>query len=264
MWSVLGCGLARASAARAYVELSDQSSVLPLPINIETEALLEDPGVELSDQFTVPPQPNNIKTSARVGQVDVEVKLQNSVPSPIDVFIFNEGVLCNENCIAKRHNYKKKDSLIKNRIIGPQSINIETSNGIGQASVEVSPQKSVPSHPNNIETSDGVGQISERQQDLCSHFARIYDSPEAIEQLALMLSPIDSEDARQDLNKCEFYDRDRYNKAAKLFFLLPSFKKMSVSIEVIKLLRNSTPKKLIIREIDYCLVSGNYTYCHLN
>ena len=42
------------------------------------------------------------------------------------------------------------------------------------------------------------------------------DSRSAIEELARMLSHVDSPEHLRDLNQCEFYERSRFNKAAKL------------------------------------------------
>ncbi len=63
-------------------------------------------------------------------------------------------------------------------------------------------QTSGPSAANYIDD-DARVKPSEIQQDLKKHFARIYDTREAIEQLAQMLSPIDSPEALQGRNQLQ-------------------------------------------------------------
>ncbi len=154
-----------------------QSTVLPIPNNIETKGEIEHSDLELDEKSTVLPVPINIEPEAQIEHPDLEVDGKSTV-LPVD------------------HN-------------------IETKGEIEHLELEVELQTSGPLAANYID-SDARVKPSEIQADLKKHFARIYDSPEAIEQLALMLSPIDSPEALQDLNKCEFYDRERFNKAAKL------------------------------------------------
>ncbi len=57
-----------------------QSSVLPVPNNIETEAQIEHPNIEVDDQSAVLPVANNIETEAQVEHLKLEVELQTSEP----------------------------------------------------------------------------------------------------------------------------------------------------------------------------------------
>ncbi len=220
------------------IEVDGNSTVLPVPINIETEAQVEHLDIEVDGKSAVLPVSNNIETKAQVEHLELEVDGKSTVlPVPNNIETNRQvehlklevdgksTVLPVPNNIkteaqVEQPNVELDDQLTVLRV----PINIETNREVEHRLVELELQTSGPSAANYID-SDEQGKPSEIQPDLCSHFAKIYDSPEAIEQLALMLSPIDSPEALQDLNKCEFYDRDRYNKAAKL---LPKSKQLEL------------------------------------
>ena len=67
------------------------------------------------------------------------------------------------------------------------------------------------------------------------HFSLLYDSPTAIEKITLMLSKVENTSDLQVLNQQEFYDRDRFNKAAKL---LPKDKQQQLRSIAIDLARS--------------------------
>nr|MDJ0726937.1 hypothetical protein [Prochloraceae cyanobacterium] len=59
-------------------------------------------------------------------------------------------------------------------------------------------------------------EFEQKYQELQEHFAKTYFTDEGIAELASMLSLVDSAEHLREINELEFYDRTRYNQAAKL------------------------------------------------
>ena len=82
---------------------------------------------------------------------------------------------------------------------------------------------------------------------LKEYFAKRYDSPEDRKELAEILSRVHTVEMLLDLNECEFYDRDRYNRAARLLSKEKQDELRAIAIELDEIHGSDRPRSYLER-----------------
>ena len=194
-------------------------TVPSVPINIETDGGEVGQIIESSLQDSVPPVANNIETDGgEVGQLDATDGGEVGQLDAVDKDLTSESQFI-LSLLNDLENQPTRGTRFKTTTQIEELLSIEFEQRI--IAVEKEILSACPDFYSRwmnalVPLLEELPASVNSPESLEEHLCRIYDSPTAIEKIALMLIKVENTSDLQVLNQQEFYDRDRFNKAARL------------------------------------------------